>query len=255
MAVDRLRAPGTRPRAPAGPAPLPAPSRNGTPARVPAREPEALVRVRPLRPADLAWTARLQREALPHGFFTRLGLRFLRAYHRTYLESPLGIAFAAEREDGAPAGFVLGAVDADAHRAWVLGHRRLRLAVLGALCLAVRPRTSSQFCRTRARHYLRAFVAGRRHARGTAARPSLPTAAAVLRHVAVVPDGRRGGVGRRLVDAFLEDAGRRGAGRARLTTLRDDAGAEQFWRALGWIPGSAVPDHDGRFHRVLELRL
>jgi len=216
--------------------------------------PERVV-VRPLRRDDLDWTGPLQQEALPHGFFTRLGPRFLRAYQETFLDSPHGIALAAE-QDGEPLGFLFGAVDVDAHRAWVVRARRSRLAALGALCLLQRPPEAASFLRTRLGRYLRTLArGGRRRQRGNADDLALPLAAAVLTHVAVRQDRRRSGAGRRLVDAFVEEATSRGAGRARLTTLRDDRGAEEFWRNLGWVPGKALADDEDRVHRVLERKL
>jgi GNAT superfamily N-acetyltransferase len=211
-------------------------------------------RVRSLQPEDLEWTAPLQREALPHGFFAGLGLPFLRAYQSTFLDSPFGIALAADA-DGSPVGFLVGAVDADAHRAWVLRHRRARLAALGVLGLLARPGAALRFVRTRARHYVRALARSGRRPRGSAEQPSLPVAAAVLTHVAVAPAQRRTGAGSLLVEAFVDEARRRGAGRARLTTLRDDTGAEGFWQALAWTPGRALPDDEHRLHRVFERKL
>jgi GNAT superfamily N-acetyltransferase len=206
--------------------------------------------VRRLRHADLAWTEPLQRSALPHGFFTRLGPTFLRAYQRTFLESPVGIALAAE-EDGAPAGFLLGAVDAETHREWVLHNRRGTMFLLGAACLLAHPREAVRFCQTRVGLYLRALAASARPAEGDLAQPP-PAASAELTHVAVSRKRRRSGAGRRLVQDFVAEARRRGAVRARLTTLHDDAGAEGFWRALGWSPGAVAPDGEGRLYRVFE---
>lgn len=210
--------------------------------------------VRPLRDEDLAWTCPLQEQELPHGFFARLGPRFLCAYQQTFIESPHGIALVAG-EDGVPLGFVVGAVDLDAHRAWVVRNRRFRMGILGALCLLRRPSELSRFCRTRISRYARALANGGRRRRGDAGDPALPLAAAVLTHVAVRRDRRRNGAGRLLVEAFVEEARARGAGRARLTTLRDDRGAEEFWRTLGWVPGKALADDEDRLHRVLERRL
>lgn len=212
------------------------------------------MRVRPLRADDLDWTGPLHEEALPHGFFARLGPHFLRAYQQTFLDSPVGIALAAEHEGG-PAGFLLGVADVDEHRAWVVRDRRLRLAALGAASLARRPREAARFARTRLGHYAWTVGTGGRRAREQDGEPALPLAAAVLTHVAVLPPQRRGGAGRRLVEAFVEEARARGAGRARLTTLRDDRGAEAFWKALGWVPGKAVEDDEDRLHRVLERKL
>ena len=54
------------------------------------------IRVRPLGGDDLGWASSLQRSELPHGFFTRLGLPFLRAYQRTFVDSPYALALVAE---------------------------------------------------------------------------------------------------------------------------------------------------------------
>ena len=123
------------------------------------------VRIRPMRREDVAWTASLHERALPHGFFARLGPRFLEAYHETFLDSPEGIALLAEL-DGERAGFLVGAVDIDAHRAWVVQERRQQLAKLGAACLARRPRELARFARTRAGRYVWALATGGPRPRG-----------------------------------------------------------------------------------------
>lgn len=206
------------------------------------------VQIRPLRGADLAWTAALQREALPHGFFARLGTRVLRDYQRTFLDSPYGIALAAEA-DGEPLGFLVGTADADAHREWVFRRRRARMLAAGLPALAAHPRVLARFVRTRAARYLGRLA--KTAAPGqTLADPPPAGPRAVLTHVAVDPGRRRSGAGRALADAFLAEAHARGATHARLTTLHDDRGAEDFWAALGWSKGAVVTDDDGRRHRI-----
>lgn len=207
----------------------------------------AALRVRPLRLDDLAWTSGLQRAALPHGFFTRLGLPFLRAYQRTFVDSPYAIALAAEDGDS-PVGFLVGIVDAGLHRSWIVRRRRIAMGLLGAACLAVRPRELARFLATRTSHYAEALVQ-----RSSPSRRE--TTDAVLSHLAVFTERRRTGAGRRLAEAFVAEARRRGVTRVRLTTLNDDRGAEGFWHSLGWTPGELVPDDEGRLHRVFEREL
>lgn len=78
---------------------------------------------------------------------------------------------------------------------------------------------------------------------------------AVLHLLAVEPNHRRRGLGRRLVIAFLEDAIGGGAERVRALAWPDDRGAYEFFRAIGFRPddgpGSqnlygvpAWPDHE-----------
>ncbi len=207
----------------------------------------APLRVRSLRPDDLAWASSLQRAALPHGFFTRLGPRFLRAYQRTFVDSPYAIALVAE-DGGSPLGFLVGVTDPALHRSWIVRRRRVRLGLFGAFCLLAHPRELARFLGTRIGHYAHALTR-----RGTPRRRYAP--AAVLTHLAVSPERRRGGAGRRLAEAFVAEARRRGAVRVRLTTLDDDRGAEGFWLSLGWTPGELVPDDEGRLHRVFEREL
>ena len=205
------------------------------------------IRVRPLGTDDLHWASALQRAALPHGFFTRLGLPFLRAYQRTFVDSPYAIALVAE-DGGGPLGFLLGVTDPALHRSWLVRRRRLRMSLYGAACLLARPRELARFLATRTGHYAdvlrRRATPRRRYAR-----------AAVLTHLAVFPERRRSGAGRRLTEEFVAEARRRGAAQVRLTTLKDDGGAEGFWRSLGWVAGEVVPDDEGRPHRVFERAL
>ena len=105
----------------------------------PLDEPTLLLRVVEVR--DAGRTARLHLEALPGGFFVSLGPRFLRAYHRTFLTSPAGIALLAERDattgvlshmavDAAHRGDGVGAVllDAFVDTAKAQGARSIRLS-------------------------------------------------------------------------------------------------------------------------------
>ena len=210
-----------------------------------AARPETL-RVRPLEPADAAWTSELHAVELPHGFFVRLGGPFLRTYHRTFVESPFGIALVAEDDDG-PAGFLVGATEARPHRAWVLRQRRRRLAALAVAGLARHPHAAFDFVRTRVRRYAAAALSYRGDVRYRDLRSSQPTA--VLKHVVVDPARRRSGAGRALAEAFADEARARGAVRARLTTLAD-GDAERFWQALRWRRTGAALDEDGHLHRV-----
>jgi GNAT superfamily N-acetyltransferase len=209
------------------------------------------VRVRRLAPGDLDWTSRLHAAELGHGFFARLGLPLLRTYHGTFADSPFGIALVAEDEDG-PAGFLVGAAEAQPHRAWVLRNRRLRLTAHTLLGLGRHPRAALDFVRTRVPRYGRALLAYRGDVRYRDLRSSQPTA--VLKHVVVDGSRRRAGAGRALAEAFAEEASRRGAVRARLTTLAG-GDAEPFWQALEWRPTGADLDEDGHLHRVYVLDL
>ena len=210
--------------------------------------------VRGGRADDAAFCAALHADSLGHGFFTALGPRFLRAYYRTFLDSPHAIARVAAAGE-LPVGFVVGVTSPRAHTRATLRRHGLRLGLAGAAALATRPLTGLRFLRTRARRYSSAW---RRH-RGAAGAPAPeggqapPTA--ILSHVAVVAGVRGVGVGGRLVDAFAEAARNAGAVRVVLLTLEDGDGAGAFYAARGWREGPrhATPDGEQMREWTLEL--
>ena len=186
--------------------------------------------------------ARLHAEALPHGFFSSLGPRFLGAYLRTYQDDPNGVALVV-REGSRLVGFVVGSTDTATRRAHVVRKHGLLLLRCGLLALLVRPRVALRFVRTRLFRYLVGLGAGLRR------RPSAPTGparrVAVLAHVAVSRDARGGGIGSALVNAFRLQAAAGGADRAVLVTLEGEHGAAAFYDRLDWRPMGSTDDREG----------
>lgn len=204
--------------------------------------PESEVQVADAGGGDLDFCAELHAGALPHGFFVDLGPRFLRAYHRTFAESPHALLLVA-RLDGHPIGFVAGALDPAMHRRWLFRRRGLELASIGAMALIARPRVGLRFLRTRIQRYLGAWRSNRSGPLPDT-RPEAPVPH--LFHVATV-DGARGfGGGRALVDAFVAAADASGARSVTLTTLEGPDGAGDFYERLGWIRTAGGLVFDGR---------
>ena len=202
-------------------------------------------RIRPAAGTDARFFAALHADSLPHGFFTKLGPAFLRAYHRTFIDSPYAVAYVATVSD-VPVGMVVGPTHPVAHRRWVLHHRGVRLAVLGAAGLVLHPVAGSRFVRRRAGRYLRGW---RRHRRPSSAASVAAPESAVLSHIAVVPGARRSGTGRDLVDAFVEACRDADIPRVTLVTLESPAGASAFYASLGWRSGGLRTTPDGHVLR------
>ena len=196
--------------------------------------------IRNAGPADMHWMAALHASQLPHGFFVRLGRAYLRAYHRTFMQSPHAAALVAEH-DGRPAGFIVGPTDAGEHHRFAINQRGLRLGLAGVVGLASHPAAAIEFARTRVTRYVRSVVRASRAAAPAdqGARPRTGAPQAVLAHVAVEPAVQGKGFGRALVDAFVERARTAGAGRIELVTIDDDRGAAAFYESLGWTPEGA----------------
>lgn len=207
---------------------------------------------RPATRADLARIAALHARRLPGGFFVKLGPLYMRAYHRTFLESGHAVALVAESASGGLVGFVVGPSDAQLHRQDVLRRHGARLALAGAFSLLLRPSVAAQFLRTRFVRYLRAI---KRDVRQVPAQPASGFSdgvVAVLAHIAVDEDAAGGGVGRSLVSAFVEAVSAAGADRVELVTRADEQGAAGFYERLGWRRAGMSGSSFERF--VLDLR-
>ena len=201
---------------------------------VPASDSPAQVSVRAAHEGDLPTIVELHMGRLPHGFFVRLGARYLRAYHRTFIGHDSAVALVAVSGDTV-VGFLVGAVDVHAHRTYVIREHGRRLAFAGAVAMLGRPPVAFDFLRTRLVRYARSLTRARRRPA-----PNNPSSAvsqsstAVLTHVAVAAAAGGRGAGTALVNAFVEAVRRRAATRIELVTLAGKAGASGFYRRLGW---------------------
>lgn len=201
--------------------------------------------VGPMRQDDLEFSARLHEEALGHGFFVSLGQGFLRAYHRTFLDSPHAVAFTSTL-DGHRVGFLIGVLEPVAHARWVFRHRGAGLALRGAGALLVRPLVAVRFARSRVRRYAAAWRRHRGRGPESGREQGADAPSAVLSHVAVAPGARGTGAGRRLVRTFEASARAAGARTVILTTLAGPEGAGQFYAGLGWTHRGNEGSFDGQ---------
>jgi ribosomal protein S18 acetylase RimI-like enzyme len=209
---------------------------------------QAMADVRPMRPDDVSRVAALHAEYLPAGFFAKLGRRYLRAYYRTFIDSPYAVAFTATI-GGDPVGMIVGTTHTREHYQWVAHQRAVRLALVGMTAMLARPRQLLLFIRTRVARYVRAL---RR-----ATSPSVPASArtqpdvAVLTHIAVDAGVRFLGIGRTLVSAFLDELRAGNVEEVRLITAASD-GAAAFYERLRWDRLMERPAADGS--RAVEFR-
>ncbi|MDP2712672.1 MAG: GNAT family N-acetyltransferase [Solirubrobacteraceae bacterium] len=178
---------------------------------------------------DARFGAAVHAAELGHGFFVDLGPGFLRAYQRTFADSPHAVALVAEIDDHS-VGMLVGVLRPARHARWVLQHRGVRLAAAGLASLAIRPVIAARFLRTRAVRYVR----GWRHRRAQRQSAAEEAPYAILSHVAVLSGARRSGAGAALVRAFERMTAAAGIGEARLVTLPGQEGAGRFYRRLGW---------------------
>lgn len=182
---------------------------------------------------DLDFSAGLHIESLAHGFFTSLGPGFMRAYHRTFLDSPYATALIATTQRHR-VGFLVGVLQPEGHAHWVIRHRGPGLALRGAAALAIRPRLAFGFVRSRLGRYAATWRRHSKQEKTDAQKVEAGSTPAVLSHMAVVPGARGSGIGLELVHGFEANAGEAGATSAILTTLPGTAGAGPFYASAGW---------------------
>lgn len=222
-----------------------------SPHSMPAAPPPAIAIV--LREAglhDLPMSAQLHLDELPIGLFPEFGARFLRRWHRSFVDRRHAVALVATDHEGTVVGFLLGTLDHRAHIADLLRERMtvLSLAAHAGAAMAVRPRTAVRFLRTRLRPWCRAVARSRSSAQSTG-EPVTPPAdsIAVVVAIAVSPRVRGIGVGSQLLDCFESTSAQAGAHRAELSTglgAVDNPGG--FYEHLGWEKGESRLDRDGR---------
>lgn len=199
---------------------------------------------------DLPRSAQLHLDELPIGLFPEFGARFLRRWHRSFVERRHAIALVATDNEGVVVGFLLGTLDHQAHIGDLLRDRItvLSLAAHAGAAMAVRPRTAVRFVRTRLRPWCRALFRCRPVPLSTGETATPPAGSvAVVVAIAVSPRVRGIGVGAQLLDWFESDAARAGAHRAELSTdLRATDNPGGFYERLGWEKGGSRLDRDGR---------
>jgi GNAT superfamily N-acetyltransferase len=224
------------------------------------------VTVRPLGPADIGSTSRLHLDVLSMEFLARLGVGFLRRYHRAWIGSPHAIALGARDEDGRVVGVLLGSLDPASHYRAMVRRQGVILAlwlVTGAL---THPAAARELLTTRTARYLRgvwrmagnALGAGRRR-RGGSAPPGHGgdggghrTKVGEVTHVMVKREAQSQGVGR----ALLEEARRRaeGAGLSELVLVTPpELTAGRFYERLGWEQTGELTSRSGE--RFVRYRL
>jgi ribosomal protein S18 acetylase RimI-like enzyme len=184
-------------------------------------------------------------EACFEGYYlTRLGPSFLRAMYGWYVDSPQAIAHVAIDGQGRVVGFVAGTTNAeDYHRSLF---RRRGGALLGALVgrLFTSPVETARLAWERKDLLPQALSS--MLARGSSGpledAPEPEEGAASLVSIGVEPSQRRSGIGRRLTELFVNEAGERGCEVVTLSVREDNPGARLFYESMGWTEVSTSAD-------------
>jgi ribosomal protein S18 acetylase RimI-like enzyme len=178
------------------------------------------ITIRPLAREDLPGIVRLHEEALPKDFITSLGTSFLAdVFYGSIVDRPEGVGHVAISGEGLQ-GYVVGAHPADVWYA-SLKRRHLGAFVRGALAsLADGPEA-----------LLGLGEVALGMVRGSGEPEDYP---ADLGYIAVAPQARGAGLGRRLVRAHLDALAGRGARGCWTKTYETNASARRMYEACGF---------------------
>lgn len=204
---------------------------------------------------DCAPAAALHLRVLRSGLFPKLGARFLSRWHQTFVTADHGVALTAVEIDPTGhehvVGFLIGATDQERHTAHTITRYRFSLGLIGALALLARPRLLLHFMRTRALRYARRLAAAstsgdrRLSTTGPDSDHGAALRVGVVTAVAVDPGARRSGVGRALLDDFVQECRARGAVRAELVAAAGNTAVTSFYTSSGWRLVGSHQTRDG----------
>lgn len=188
-------------------------------------------RIAPLTPEDVGSVVQLHLRAFPNFFLSFLGPRFLREFYHSFLADPVGIAFVARNAQDGVVGAIVGPVDPRGFFGRLLRRRWWAFAVASLAAVMRRPSSAPRLAR--ALLY-----------RGET--PSGPVRA-LLSSLAVSPAAQGRGIGRALVQRWLDEARLRGARGCFLTTdAENNDSVNRFYASQGWKLESAYTTPDGR---------
>ncbi len=171
--------------------------------------------IAPMKPEHVHSVASLHSRELT-GLLRALGPLATREFYTGSIESPRTIAFVA-LDGGTVRGFVWGSLQPRALKLESIARRPFKFTIASAIGVLLRPS---------------ALPVAFEMLRGSSGKydASVPE----LTYIAVAPEARRAGVGRQLVDRFTGAIRAAGAASYELSVDHDNAGAEKFYRNLGF---------------------
>lgn len=187
--------------------------------------------LRPLEYNCVKDVVRVHLASFPGFFLSFLGPRFLSLFYSAICTDTDGIAFVYQNEFGVPAGFVAGTSNPSGFYKRLLKRDWLKFATAAIIPVLKKPSVVSRVARALfhpAANPVGANVAG-------------------LFSIGVLPELQGSGAGKKLVQAFLEEARKRGCKRVFLTTDRDNnAPVNAFYAKLGFSVERQYVTPEGR---------
>ncbi|MBN1796610.1 MAG: GNAT family N-acetyltransferase [Sedimentisphaerales bacterium] len=170
--------------------------------------------------------------AFPEFFLTFLGPKFLKEFYKSFTRDPSGIGFVAiDNETGQLVGAIAGSVEPAGYFKRLLIHRFWAFCFASLWAVLRKPTVIKRLFRA-------VFYRGQA--------PVGPKRA-LLSSIAVSPDCQKRGIGKLLVNKWVEEIKNRGAAGCFLTTdAIDNDSVNNFYKDLGWTVESTYETPEGR---------
>lgn len=176
------------------------------------------INIRPMIKIDVEDCTRIHTSSFKGFFLTFLGPRFIKELYTDILIDPTGISFVAEK-DREVVGFVVGSLDAPRLYSNLLRNHLTDFAFEGMKAVLRKPVIIPRLLRALKKPAERMPV----------------TNSALLMSIAVMPGMQGHGIGKKLIQAFLDEADRRGLANVLLTTDGvDNESANKFYQGMGF---------------------
>lgn len=175
--------------------------------------------IRRLKECDIKRVVAVHLSSFPGFFLSFLGSRFLSLFYYGICSAPEGIAFVYLNVAGIPAGFVAGTSNPGGFYSRLLKRDWLKFALASIVPVMKKPSVIMRVAR----------------AVSHPAENPIGNDVAGLFSIGVLPELQGTGAGKKLVQAFLDEAKQRGCKRVFLTTDRDNNEAvNSFYEKLGF---------------------
>ena len=170
-------------------------------------------------------------KAFPGFFLSFLGPRFLKEFYNSFIEDSRGIGFVAQDPGGQILGVIVGPLEPHGYYKRLIKRRWWAFCIASVSAVVRKPASALRLFR--ALFY-----------RGDA--PSDKNRA-LLSSVCVHPKAQRLGIGKRLVDQWVNEASARGVSGCFLTTdANDNEAVNSFYQRTGWHLESTYLTPEGR---------
>lgn len=186
----------------------------------------------PLKDLHLKQVVSVHLKAFPDFFLTFLGPGFLKVFYRSFVYDDTGIGFVAvDRQTDNVCGVIVGPLVPQGYFKRLLKKRWWAFCLASIKAVLKKPSVSKRLFRA-------VFYRGES--------PGGPPRA-LLSSIAVLPDVQQSGVGKMLVQKWIQEVSQRGGTGCFLTTDADqNEKVNAFYQKLGWKIESAYTTPEGR---------